>query len=73
VTTIATGTPERPLTIVKDNDGHTYIIPADEEERFWEWVHWMEDEDEIAAWEGHVYESIGCSPSCLRIVGEVRL
>ena len=25
---IATGTPERPLCFLKDNDGHAYLVPA---------------------------------------------
>lgn len=73
VNVIARGTAEHPLTIVKDNDGHTYIIPANEEGRFWCWVAYMESKDENATWEGHEYDSIGCSLSFLRITGEVEL
>ena len=68
---IATGTPERPLIFIKDNDGHNYLIPVDEEERFRLWVEYMEsDGDE--AWEGHEYDSLGSHPSCYKIIGEVR-
>jgi hypothetical protein len=70
---IATGTQERPLIFVKDNDGHGYYIPADEEERFGKWVEYMESESEDAPWEGHEYEHLGSHPSCYKIIGEVRI
>lgn len=68
---IATGTPERPLCIIKDNDGHAYLIPVDEQERFHRWVAYMEGETED--WEGHEYDSLGSHLSCYKIVGEVWL
>jgi hypothetical protein len=68
---IATGTPERPLIFIKDNDGHLYCIPADEEERFHRWVEYMESEEDDAEWEGHEYDSLGSHPSCYKIIGEV--
>ena len=67
------GTTEEPLTIVKDNDGHTYIIRASEQGRFDSWVECMESEDENVEWEEYGYNSIGCSLSLLRIVGEVTI
>ena len=67
------GTTEEPLTIVTDNDGHTYIICASEQKRFDSWVEYMEGEGEDAVWEGNDYYSIGCSLSLIRIVGEVTI
>lgn len=69
---IATGTKERPLIFINDNDGHLYCIPSDEEERFHRWVDYMESEDDEATWEGHEYDSLGSGPSCYKIIGEVR-
>lgn len=70
---VATGTPERPLIFVQDDDGHDYVIPADEAKRFRKWVRYTQSEDEDATWEGHEYDPIGCDPSSLQIIGEVRL
>jgi hypothetical protein len=70
---VATGTQERPLIFVTDNDGHNYLIPLDEEKRFYKWVEYMESEDEDAKWEGHEYDSLGSDPTCYKIIGEVRL
>jgi len=67
------GTTEEPLTIVTDNDGHTYIIRASEQGRFDSWVEYMENEDENTEWEEYGYNSIGCSLSLIRIVGEVTI
>lgn len=72
VKVIATGTPEKPLCFLKDNDGHSYLIPVDEEARFYAWVKYMESETD-EEWEGHEYDHLGSHLSCYQIVGEVRL
>lgn len=69
---IATGTQERPLMIIKDNDGHTYLIPVGDEERFHRWVAYMEGESD-EKWDGYEYDPLGSHLSCYQIVGEVRL
>lgn len=33
--------------VIKDNDGHTYLIPSSEVNRFWEWVEVMESPEDL--------------------------
>src|SRR5580698_3902778 len=52
--------------LLSDNDGHHYLVPAEKEEEFNEWVDSFDDEESTARPDGYEKlgaESLGCSPT----------
>lgn len=48
--------------IVSDDDGHDYLIPVGEEDRFKSWISYMENNSPGFAWMGRDYDRCRINP-----------
>jgi hypothetical protein len=64
--TLAKITSKRRYKLLSDDDGHHYLVPVENEEKFNEWVDsFNEEEGDPDGYEKLDAESLGCSPTCV--------